>query len=282
MTNHSEPVLVLGATGKTGSRVLQKLTNLAVKVRSGSRSATPKFDWTDPSSWSEALDGVKRIYLSFQPDLAAPGADECIKSFVAMAADHGVEKIVLLSGRGEVEAERCEHIVIDSGLAWTIVRASWFNQNFSEGYLLDSILAGYVSLPASDVKEPFIDAEDIADVAVAAITQPGHENKIYEVTGPRLLSFKEAVAEISESCGRDIVYTQTPVADYTAQLNEYEVPQEYIALLSYLFSEILDGRNESVANGVEDALGRPARDFADFTKSVAASGVWDVPNHKVS
>lgn len=275
MENNLKPVLVLGATGKTGSRVVTKLEDLGVPIRKGSRQANPPFDWDNPLTWAAALQGVGSVYLSFQPDLAMQGAEDSIRSFVEMAAGHYVEKIVLLSGRGEIEAQRCEQIVMDSGIAWTIVRASWFNQNFSESYLLEPILAGYVSLPAGNVKEPFVDVEDIADVAIAALTLPGHDCKVYEVTGPRALSFKEAIEEISAACGRTILYRQISVAEYASQLKEYEVPQAYVGLLSYLFSEVLDGRNQSVTYGVEQAIGRPARDFADFAKAVAAAKNWN-------
>ncbi len=115
---------------------------------------------------------------------------------------------MLLSGRGEEEAQRCERIVLDTNPAWTIVRASWFNQNFSEGFFVDPLRDGVLALPAGDVGEPFIDAEDIADVAVAALTEAGHEGQIYEVTGPRLMTFAEAVDEIARAAGRELRYTQ--------------------------------------------------------------------------
>lgn len=181
---------------------------------------------------------------------------------------------MLLSGRGEPEAQWCEQIIIQSGLKWTIVRASWFCQNFSESYLLDPIQAGFVSLPAGKVKEPFIDAEDIADVVVASLTKEGHHNKLYEVTGPRLLTFREAIAEISHATNRPIEYNELSVADYAAMLKDYQVPNEVIGLVSYLFSEVLDGRNESITSGVEDALGRKPKDFTQYVNDTLASKVW--------
>ncbi|MNS62527.1 NAD(P)H azoreductase [compost metagenome] len=220
------------------------------------------------------LQDIQSVYITFQPDLAVQGADDAIRLLAKVAKEAGVEKVVLLSGRGEKEAQDCEKIIMESGLKWTIVRASWFNQNFSESYLLEPILNGHVALPTGDIQEPFIDAEDIADVVVAALTQEGHDNTLYEVTGPRLLSFKEAIAEIATAIGKPIVYEQLSVQEYAAQLAEYHVPQDYIGLLSYLFSEILDGRNASISHGVEEALGRKPKDFSEYVKETLASGVW--------
>ena len=276
MENKTGQILVLGSNGKTGSRVVQKLEALKVSVRKGSRSATPSFDWEKPDNWAAVLEGVKSVYITFQPDLAVPGSDEAIRTLVHLAEEAGVEKLVLLSGRGEKEAQDCETIVRNSRLKWTIVRASWFCQNFSESYMHDPVVYGHVSLPAGDVKEPFIDADDIADVVVAALTEEGHDSKLYEVTGPRLLSFREAVAEIAEAVGRPIVYEQLSIKEYATQLAAFEVPQEYVGLLSYLFSEVLDGRNQSVTNGVEEALGRKPKDFSEYVKAAVASGAWEL------
>jgi uncharacterized protein YbjT (DUF2867 family) len=272
---NKERVLVLGANGKTGSRVLQRLNTLGWPTQIGSRSANPKFDWEDSSTWTDALKNIHSVYVSFYPDLALPGTADLIKKFTQLAVKNGVQKLVLLSGRGEEEAQACEDIVMKSEVDWTIVRASWFFQNFSEGNFLDPILAGYIALPSGDVGEPFIDADDIADVAVAALTQTGHSKKLYEVTGPRLLTFKKAIEEISAAVGRPIIYEQVSMQTYTDMLNEWQVPKELVSLLIYLFKEVLDGRNENVTNGVEQALGRKATDFSKFVKKTAESGVWN-------
>lgn len=267
--------LVLGGTGKTGSRVAQQLTRLGWPVRIGSRAGQPAFDWQDQATWKPALENVNAVYIAFQPDLAAPGAVDIIRSFVETAVEGGVRQLLLLSGRGEPEAELCEQIVMDSGADWTILRASWFNQNFSESYLLDPIIGGYVALPAGNVGEPFIDADDIADVAVAALTTPGHAGQLYELTGPRLLTFGEAVNEIAGSTGRPLHYEPISIDAYAASLTEYGVPNEYVALLTYLFTEVLDGRNACLTDDVERVLGRKPTDFADYVRQTAATGVWD-------
>jgi uncharacterized protein YbjT (DUF2867 family) len=266
--------LVIGSMGKTGRRVIEKLTAMGWPVQGGSRSSNPKFDWNDSATWKPALTGIKAVYITFQPDVAMPGAVPIIQQFTDTAVAQGVEQIVLLSGRGEVEAQLCEEIVMRSGINWTIVRASWFNQNFSEGNFFEAVQAGHVALPVGDVGEPFIDADDIADVVVAALTEEGHNRKIYEVTGPRLLTFKQAVEEIARATGRTITFEKVSMDDYAVALSEFGLPAEIISLISYLLTEVLDGRNESITDGVEKALGRKPKDFSEFAREAAAAGTW--------
>ncbi len=244
-------------------------------VRLGSRAGTPPFDWEQPATWPGALQDIEAVYISYYPDLAAPGATDAIRSFTGLAVERGVRRLALLSGRGEPEAQRCEQFVRDSGADWTLVRASWFCQNFSESYLLEPLLAGEVALPAGPVGEPFVDAADIAEVAVAALTEDRHIGQLYEVTGPRLWTFAEAVAEIARVTHRHIRYMQVPGAEYAAMLRAAQLPSEFVSLITYLFTEVLDGRNASVANGVPRALGRAPREFADYVREAAATGVWN-------
>jgi uncharacterized protein YbjT (DUF2867 family) len=259
-------ILVLGGTGKTGRRIVQRLRTAAIPVRVGSRSAPLPFDWSDRSTWAPALRDVRTVYISYYPDLAVPGAPAAVQAFTDLAVASGASRLVLLSGRGEDEAETCERIVQDTGIDWTILRCSWFNQNFSEDYLLESVLGGEVALPVGAVPEPFVDAEDIADVAVAALTGAGHAGQVYELTGPRLLTFADAVAEIAAATGRDITFVQVPSQDYAAAL-----PPEVADLLMYLFTTVLDGRNAHVTGDVRRVLGREPRDFADYAKQTAAA-----------
>jgi len=267
-------ILVTGATGKTGRRIVERLAGSEHRVRLGSRSASPKFDWAERATWAHALQGADAAYISYFPDLAAPGAANVIQSFVDLAVSSGVRRLVLLSGRGEEEAQRCEEVVRAAGVAATVLRASWFAQNFSEGYFLDPVLAGEVVLPVGDVGEPFVDADDIAEVAVAALTEEGHEGELYELTGPRLWTFAEAVAEIGRAAGRNIRYVEAPLPEYAAALAHSGLPSEIVELISYLFSEVLDGRNESVADGVQRALGRAPAEFGAYARATAAAGVW--------
>ena len=276
MTQHSSPILVLGGTGKTGRRVAQRLEARGVPVRIGSRSATPAFDWEDRDTWPAALAGVGGVYVSFYPDLAVPGAADAVGALAAQAVAAGAERIVLLSGRGEEEAERAEQRVRAVAPRATILRATWFAQNFSESFMAEGILAGEVALPADGVPEPFVDVEDIADIALAALTGDDHAGELYELTGPRPLTFGDAVAEIAAATGRAIAYVPTPIDAYAAALTGAGVPPVEVALITYLFSEVLDGRNARVADGVQRALGRPPRDFGDYARDAAASGAWDV------
>jgi uncharacterized protein YbjT (DUF2867 family) len=267
--------LILGGTGKTGRRIVRRLEERGVPVRVGSRSGEPPFDWKDRSTWKAVLEGVDAVYLAYYPDLTVPGAAEEIGAFGAAAVEAGADRAVLLSGRGEDEAKVSEQALKDSGAEWTVLRASWFAQNFSEDYLLDAVLSGEVAVPAGDVPEPFADADDIADVAVAALTEDGHAGRTYEITGRRALTFAEAVAEIAAASGRKIRFTSVPAAGYAAALKEHGLPDDVVDLLIYLFTTVLDGRNARPADGVRRALDREPRDFADFARDTAATGVWN-------
>src|SRR5215208_7303536 len=267
--------LVLGGTGKTGRRVVERLAAPGLPVRVGSRSGEPPFDWEDRTTWAPALRGVGSVYVSYYPDLAVPGAVASVRMFAELAVEAGVRRLVLLSGRGEEEAQRAELAVQEAGAEWTILRSSFFSQNFSENFLLEPILGGEVALPAGDVPEPFVDADDIADVAVAALTEEGHAGEIYELTGPRLLTFAEALGEIAKASGRKIRYVPISVEENSSMLAEQDVPAEYVWLLTYLFTEVLDGRNAYLTDGVQRALGRDPRDFADYAREAAATGIWD-------
>jgi uncharacterized protein YbjT (DUF2867 family) len=271
----TKTTLVLGGTGKTGRRVVERLTARGIPVRGGSRSGEPPFDWEDRITWAPALRDVESVYVSYFPDLAVPGAVATVRSFAELAVESGIRRLVLLSGRGEEEAQRAELAVQQAGAEWTIVRCSWFSQNFSENYLLEPILSGKVALPAGNVPEPFVDAEDIADVAVAALTEDGHAGELYELTGPRLLTFAEAINEISRTSGHKIRFVPVSVEEYASMLTEHNVPAEFVWLLTYLFSEVLDGRNAYLTDGVQRALGRESKDFADYARDVAATGIWD-------
>ncbi|KUM23298.1 NmrA family transcriptional regulator [Mesorhizobium loti] len=269
-----KPVLILGGTGKTGRRLAERLTAKEIPVRIGSRTGTPPFDWQDKGTWGPALEGAGTVYISYYPDIAVPGAAETVEAFARLAVERGIKRLVLLSGRGETEAQRAEEMVKASGADWTILRCAWFAQNFSEGFLIESILEGEVALPVGNVGEPFVDADDIANVAEAVLTQPGHVGQLYELTGPRLLSFAEAVAEIGKAAGRDIRYRQISHAEFTEAMAAHNLPPEFAWLLNELFTEVLDGRNETLTDGVQRALGRQPKDFSAYATETAASRIW--------
>ncbi len=267
--------LVLGGTGKIGRRVVQRLDARGVPTRIGSRSATPAFDWHDPDTWDAALEGVTAAYGAYLPDLVVPGAAEAIQAFAAKAVAKGVVRMVLLSGRGEEEGYGCERIIRHTAPEWTIVRAGWFMQNFTEGDFLPMILDGTIAVPARNIPEPFVDVNDIADVVVAALTEDGHAGQVYEVTGPRALTFEDLAVEISRAVARDVSFVPVSRDAFANVLDEVGTPAEIVWLMDYLFGTVLDGRNACVADGVQRSLGREPADFSDFARRVAARGDWD-------
>lgn len=271
MTQQS--ILVLGATGKTGSRIATRLEEKGLTVRRGSRNSETPFDWEQPQTWSAILEGVSAAYISYFPDIAFPGAVEQVEAFTALARKKGLQRLVLLTGRGEFHAERAEAVVRNSGVPFTIVRAAWFAQNFSEGALLGPVMAGVLPMPAGDVREPIIDVDDIADVAVAALTEEGHDGELYEVTGPRLMTFADMAAELSRAMGKTVQYLPISFEDFHAEIAHAN--GEMIAdVITDIARETLDGRNANLADGVQRALGRAPRDFADFANKAATSGAW--------
>ncbi|GAA0443719.1 NmrA family transcriptional regulator [Acrocarpospora corrugata] len=257
---------MIGGNGKTGRRVIQRLTALGVPVRGVSRSSAVPFDWATPSTWAPAVRGSDALYITYHPDLAFPDAPEAIRGVADAAVGEGVRRLVLLSGRGEEEAVVAEQGVIESGAAWTVVRGSWFDQNFSEGALAGPVQAGVIALPAGDQVEPFLDVEDLADVVVKVLTEDGHDGRAYDLTGPRLLSLADVAAEISRAAGREIRYIPVSTEEYTSSLVGYGVPKEEAALLAALFTKILDGRNAHTTTTVQDLLGRAPRDFTVFAR----------------
>jgi len=276
-------ILVIGGTGKTGRKVAQSLIESGHDVKIGSRSASPAFDWQKPETWTEAMQNIDKIYIAFQPDLAVPGALEAIEELTKKAKRCNVKKLVLLSGKGEREAELCEQVIIHSGLNYTIIRASWFNQNFSESFLMEPILEGFVMLPQAEVKIPFVDTDDIADVAVEALRHDEHNGKIYQLTGSRTLTFKEAIAEISEATNRNIVFTPTDISTYIENLKQQGIPSDFAWLIEYLFSEVLGSPNNSeITNDIELVLGRKPKDFTDYARETAKTGVWNQKNIKTN
>ena len=269
-------ILVIGGTGKTGSRVAEKLTKLNQNVRIGSRNNTPPFDWDNPSTYTEALRGMERAYITYYPDLAVPGAKEAINTLTETALKSGLEKVVLLSGKGEKEAEACEEIVANSGLNYTLVRASWFNQNFSESFFLDPILAGHVALPMATVEIPFVDANDIAEAVVKVLLDDSYNNETITITGPRKLTFREAIQEISNQTKRSILFHESSLYDYVKSMKSAGLSNDYVWLFSYLFKEVLgNAENQVVSNDVENVLGRKPIDFSEYVKETAKTGVWN-------
>ena len=277
MTPHPLTLLLAG-NGTTGRRVAARLAALDRPVRIGSRRGDPPFDWNDPATWPAVVEGVDAVYVVYTPDLTFPGAVEAIRGFAEVATAAGVDRLVLLSGRGEAEALRAEGelaaVADAAGVEWTVVRCSWFAQNFSESFLQPLVLEGVIALPAADVPEPFVDADDIADVVVAALTGDGHAGEVYELTGPAALTFAEVADVLSEASGQPVAYVALSAEEFVAAANGTGIPADEAAGMAELFTKVLDGRNSEPQDGVERALGRPARSFEEFARGAAAAGAW--------
>ncbi|MEU9477563.1 NmrA family transcriptional regulator [Streptomyces sp. NPDC048191] len=269
-------VVVTGASGRTGSRVAAAARAAGLTVRAASRARG--FDWRDGTTWEPVLRGADAAYLVYPSDVGAPDAPAAVGRLARTAVGLGVRRLVLLSARGEEQAQPTEEAVAESGAEWTVVRAAWFAQNFSEGPLLEELrVAGELVFPGGAVREPFVDVRDVADVVVAALTGGGrYVRRTLEVSGPRLLTFGEAVAEVAAATGRELVYRAVAPRDYGARLAGSGVPPEEVGFLVELFTALLDGRNERVSDGVRQVLGRAPRDFGNFAREAATAGAWQV------
>jgi uncharacterized protein YbjT (DUF2867 family) len=266
--------LVVGGTGKTGRRVVERLRARGLPVSVGSRSGEPPFDWESPATWAPALRNVQSAYVTFYPDLAVPGAADTVAAFAQLAVQSGTRRLVLLSGRGEQGALLAERGVADSGAEWTVLRSAWFDQNFDEGFFLEPLSTGEVALPVGGVWEPFVDADDVAECAVAALTEDGHSGQVYELTGPRLLTFPHAIEEIARASGRKIRFVSVCAEEFASEMARTGMPTEVVTLMRYLFTEVLDGRNSYLADGVRRVLGRYPRDFSEYARRTAVTGIW--------
>ena len=274
MTEDRRPIAIVGGDGKTGRRVAARLEHMGRRVRRVSRSTDPAFDWNESDSWPAAVAGARSAYVTYQPDLSVPQAYGAIARLAGLARDARLEHVVLLSGRGEDGARRAEEALAAAGVCWTVVRASWFAQNFSESFLADAVRAGELALPVGAVAEPFVDADDIADVVVAALTGATPSRRIYEVTGPAALTFAEAAEILGRVIGRPLIFRELTPAAFAEHLRAAGLPDSVVAMLIEVFGTTLDGRNSAVAAGVEEALGRPARTFENYAKLAATTDVW--------
>ena len=271
----NQTILVIGANGKTGRRVVQRLRNAQYPVKAASRSSETAFDWNDQSTWAPALEGVKAAYITVYPDLSFPGVADKVEAFAKLAVSLGAKRLVLLSGRGEEGAQDAEQRLMNSGAEWAIVRCSVFNQNFSESFA-DAIRYGHLSMPVGDIQEPFLDAEDIADVVFACLTDDRHIGQVYELTGPRLMTLPEVVADLSQAMGREVQFHPVSVEEYAVELVQHGFAEEEALPVAQLIADVLDGRNATLADGVQRALGREARDFAEFARAEVEAGTWNL------
>lgn len=278
--NRVKDILILGGTGKTGSRIARRLRAAGQPVRTACRTGGDvPFDLDNPATWAPALDGVTAAYL-VQPVLQADAPGQArLPGFVAEAVAAGVRRLVMLSAPGvETIANHplmaAEKAVRGSGADWTVVRPTWFSQNFSEAFFRPEILAGTLALPTGDGRTPFVDAEDIAEVAASALTEDRHSGQIYELSGPRAISFGEAVDLIGKATGRTIRHADIDPAVYVENQVAGGVPPDVARALVDLFGSIRNGWAAALLDGVERALGRPPRRFEDYVAEAAAAGHW--------
>jgi uncharacterized protein YbjT (DUF2867 family) len=270
--DNSETVLVLGATGSTGKRVTRQLRDRGVVARAAARQGEVQFDWTRPDTWQPALAGVSAIYLM------APDGVPVEQAFVAEAVERGVERLVLLSSMsieemGDDRLLAAERLVRDSGTAWTILRANWFNQNFDESFFLPAILAGELALPLGDVRQAFVDAEDIAAVAVEALTTDGHAGMTYEMTGPQALTFGDAVGAIAQARGREVRYLGDADA-YRAAQQATGASTDQIEAEIAAYASLMDSGDAVPTDTIERVTGRPPIPFAVYAAEAARRGAW--------
>lgn len=271
--NQKQTILVIGANGKTGKRVVKKLQEAGIQWKAASRSSETRFDWDDRKTWDAALEGTTGAYITVYPDLSFPGVAEKVGVFAKLAVSKGCKRLVLLSGRGEEGAQDAENRLKSSGAEWIIVRCSVFNQNFSESFQ-EAIRHGHLSMPVGDIQEPFIDTDDIADVTFAALTDDRHIGQIYELSGPRLMTMQDVAEDLSTALGRTVLFHSVSVEAYAEELIQHGFSEEESLPVAQLIADVLDGRNAYLTDGVQRALGRPPKDFADYARDAAAAGVW--------
>ncbi len=271
--------LVLGGTGKTGTRLVRHLTAAGATARPAARTPGPaapgvepvRFDWDDPSTHDAALAGARGAYL-VPPALRLDYADQ-LAALTRRAVGAGVERLVLLSARGPADPSVPDPLtgVIDAvrsaagDVGVTVLRPSWFAQNFTESFFVPGIRAeGALVAPTGDGAHPFIDADDIAAVAAAALTQDGHAGRTYDLSGPVALTFAQAAAVLTPYAGREVRHVDVPVDDWRAGAVAGGLPEEYGHLLAALLTAIREGRDAHVSDGVQQALGRPATPLEDW------------------
>lgn len=265
------PILVLGGTGTVGSRVTRRLRSAGRHVRVATRHTDLHFDWSIPDTWRSALRGVNTMYVLLPDNTSLP------EPFLAEAFATGVRRVVLHSDRA-VDIMRVAHLqaaerqVRESGCEWTIVRSDWFNQNF-ETFFRRSILDGRLCVPVGSTRQGFVDADDIAAVTTEALTRDDHIGRVLPLTGPRALSFAEALDHIRDATGLAVRFDGTADA-YRASLRADGVPDAVIETLIQNFSSVAAQGDTQPTGVVEEILGRPGKDFRDYAREGAARGVW--------
>jgi uncharacterized protein YbjT (DUF2867 family) len=272
----SPHALVLGATGKTGSRVADRLEAQHVPVRRASRSSVlARFDWDDPATHDPVLAGIDRVYLVgplLKSDFAAQ-----VSAFLDRAEAAGVRHVTYLSIHDiDAAPHDTAQLGVEADLArrermtHTILRPAWFMQNFSETFLQP--IDGQIAVPTGDGTEAFVDVDDIAAVAAATLLDPAaHHGARYAVTGPQALTVAQAAQILGDATGQAIHHLDLDRDTWVAGLVANGVPDDYAQIMRALTQAIADGRGAQPTDVVAAITGTPARSFADFARQIATA-----------
>ncbi|GAA1459895.1 NmrA family NAD(P)-binding protein [Williamsia maris] len=271
-------VLVLGSTGTVGSSVSALLAEEGVGARRATRSPRSagqiRFDWFDADTWASALTGTSAVYLIAPVGAADPAV--VVEPFLRAARDAGVRRVVVQSasavsagdpGLGEIHT-LAEQLVPE----WTVLRPSWFMQNFAgESALADGVRRGEIVTATGDGPVAFIDARDIAAVGVRALLDPTPYVGAHVLTGPQALTYTQAAEIITRVTGTPVTHRSVTVDELAAQHVEHGLPAEYAPILAGLDLDIRNGSENRVTDTVERVTGRAPRSFEDFVREYLAA-----------
>jgi uncharacterized protein YbjT (DUF2867 family) len=276
-------ILVFGATGKVGGETVRQLAERGAEIRAATRKPgayrgpggvqAVELDYDRPETWDAAVAGTRRLFLVSRPGEAAP--ESYLIPLFEKARAAGLERVVLHTALGveladDLGLRKVEKHVMASGVPWTILRPNWFMQNFSHGFVLDSIKGmGGIFLPAAEAKVSFIDTRDIGAVAAKALLEDGHAGKEYGLTGPRALDHAEAAAILSRSAGRTIPYAAIGEDDARRGLAQAGWPASAVEFMLALFRAVRAGHAARVTPDVRTVLGRDPISFEQFADHFA-------------
>jgi ergot alkaloid biosynthesis protein len=276
-------ILVTGGTGKTGRRLVSELRGKGVECRVASRGATVAegerpFDWTLPESWDGALEGVSTAYLVAPSAVGEPAP--VMIDFLRRAQKRGVSRFVLLSAAplpaGGPAMGQVHLWLKENAAEWTVLRPSWFMQNFSEGQHLASIQdEDGIYSATEDGRVPFVSADDIATAAMAVLTSEDPFNSDFILTGDRPLSYDEVAERIGMAVGRRISHRRLSSDELAARYRLLGLPPVYAEKLAAMDRAIAEGAEDRTTDSVKFLLGRPPISFDDFVEASAAS--WSAP-----
>jgi uncharacterized protein YbjT (DUF2867 family) len=265
-------VLVLGGTGTTGRRVVAGLRAAGVPARAATRKpAEPgqvRFDWADRSTHAGALRGASAVYLLAPIGEASPAV--LVEPFLTDALDAGVRRVVLLSSSAVTEDTPglgALQKLVRTAPEWAVLRPSWFMQNFTGEHLVaQGVRDGEIVTATGDARVAFVDAGDIAAVAVRALTDPVPHNTGHVLTGPAALSYAEAAAIVAAHLGRPVRHRAVGTAEFAEHVTASGTPAEFARVLAALDEDIRRGAEDRVTTVVEQVTGRPARSFETFVQ----------------